>query len=127
MQTIKKILLLLDARERKQAFFLLLMIIIMALLDMLGIASVVPFMAVITNPDIIETNEYLNKVFLISNRFGVENKDQFLFVLGVFVFLFLVISLSFKALTSYSQLRFVQMRRFTIGKRVLELLKLVYQ
>ena len=70
MQTIKKILLLLDARERKQAFFLLLMIIIMALLDMLGIASVVPFMAVITNPDIIETNEYLNKVFLISNRFG---------------------------------------------------------
>lgn len=120
MQTIKKILFLLNARERKQAFFLLLMIIIMALLDMLGIASVVPFMAVITNPDIIETNEYLNKAFLISNRFGVENKDQFLFALGVFVFLFLVISLSFKALTSYAQLRFVQMRRYTIGKRVLE-------
>ena len=120
MQTIKKILFLLNARERKQAFFLLLMIIIMALLDMLGIASVVPFMAVITNPDIIETNKYLNKIFLISNRFGVENKDQFLFVLGVFVFLFLVISLSFKALTSYAQLRFVQMRRYTIGKRVLE-------
>ena len=120
MQTIKKILFLLNARERKQAFFLLLMIIVMALLDMLGIASVVPFMAVITNPDIIETNEYLNKIFLISNKFGVENKDQFLFILGVFVFLFLVISLSFKAITSYVQLRFVQMRRYSIGKRVLE-------
>ena len=120
MKIIKKILFLLDARERKQALLLLLMTIIMALLDMLGVVSIVPFMAVITNPDIIETNNYLNKIFLISNKFGVENEDQFLFALGVSVFLFLVISLSFKALTSYVQLRFIQMKRYTIGKRVLE-------
>ena len=50
MQTFKKLLFLLTARERKHAGLLLLMIIIMALIDMIGVASILPFMAVITNP-----------------------------------------------------------------------------
>ena len=120
METVNKILYLLTPREIKQSIFLLLMIIIMALLDLIGIASVMPFMAVISNPDIIETNSNLNKIFQFSNKFGVENEEQFLFVLGVFVFLALVISLSFKALTTYAQVRFVQMRQYSISKRVLE-------
>ena len=120
MQTLKKILYLLSARELKRAFLLLVMIIIMALLDMMGIASVMPFMAVISNPDIIETNNILNKIFRLSNEFGIENKDQFIFALGIFVFLFLVISLFFKALTTYVQVRFVEMRQYSISKRILE-------
>ena len=120
MKTLNQILYLLNARELKQSILLLLMIIIMALLDMAGIASVMPFMAVISNPDIIETNNILNTVFKFSNKFGIENEDQFLFVLGVFVFLTLVISLSFKALTTYAQVRFVQMRQYSISRRVLE-------
>tara|TARA_B100001057_G_scaffold385847_1_gene392665 strand:+ start:4218 stop:6014 length:1797 start_codon:yes stop_codon:yes gene_type:complete len=120
MQTIKKLLYLLSPRELKQAILLLVMIVIMALLDMMGIASILPFMAVISNPDIIETNEILNKFFQISNEFGIVNKDQFLFVLGIFVFLFLVISLSFKALTIYAQVRFVEMRQYSISKRIFE-------
>ena len=120
MKTLNQILYLLNARELKQSILLLLMIIIMALLDMVGIASVMPFMAVISNPDIIETNNMLNEIFQFSKKFGIENEDQFLFVLGVFVFLTLVISLSFKALTTYAQVRFVQMRQYSISKRVLE-------
>tara|TARA_B100001093_G_scaffold249164_1_gene238585 strand:- start:6159 stop:7961 length:1803 start_codon:yes stop_codon:yes gene_type:complete len=120
MQTLKKLLYLLSARELKRAILLLVMIIIMALLDMMGIASVMPFMAVISNPDIVETNNILNKIFLFSNKFGIENKEQFIFILGIFVFLFLVISLSFKALTTYAQVRFVEMRQYSISKRILE-------
>lgn len=120
MKTLNKILYLLTPRELKQSLLLLVMIIMMALLDMAGIASIMPFMAVISNPEIIETNNILNKVYKFSNKFGIENEDQFLFVLGVFVFLTLVISLSFKALTTYAQVRFVQMRLFSISKRVLE-------
>ena len=77
------------------------MILIMALLDMLGVASIMPFIAVLSNPELIETNVMLNKMFKISGRFGVETNQQFLFLLGIFVFLFLVISLSFRALTFY--------------------------
>ena len=47
MQTLKKLLSLLNSKERKDAVFLTFMIIIMALLDMIGVASILPFMTVL--------------------------------------------------------------------------------
>ena len=120
METLKKILYILTPGESKHAGLVVIMISIMALLDMIGVASILPFMAVVTNPDIIQTNTILNEAFQISNRFGVENNRQFLFALGICVFLLLVISLTFKALTSYVQLRFVQTRNYSIAKRVIQ-------
>ena len=120
MQTYKKLLFLLSHSERKNAVFLLLIILIMALLDMMGVASILPFMAVLTNPDIVETNSFLNKIFQISKNIGVENKQQFLFSLGIVVFTLLVFSLIFKALTNYLQVRFVQLGQYNISKRLVE-------
>ncbi len=120
MNTFQKIFFLLTRQERKRAGLLLIMIIIMALLDMIGVASILPFMAVLTNPYLVETNIILNNMYKISEIIGVENIDQFLFALGALVFLLLIISLAFKALTTYAQVRFVQMREFTIGKRLIE-------
>ena len=120
MNIIKKVFFLLTPSERRQAYLLLLMILIMALLDMIGVASIMPFMAVLTEPNIIETNTILNDMFQISKIFGVENNQQFLFALGIFVFVVLVISLMFKAFTFYFQVRFVQMRQYSISKRLVE-------
>ena len=120
MQTFKKLLFLLNSNERKRAGFLLVMIIIMALLDMIGVASILPFMAVLTNPGLIETNLILESMFQISNMFGVENSQQFLFALGFLVFVTLVTSLIFKALTTYAQVSFILMREYSIGKRLVE-------
>ena len=53
METLKKILFFLNSNERKRAAMLMVMIILMALLDMVGVASIVPFIAVLTNPEII--------------------------------------------------------------------------
>ena len=96
------------------------MIIIMALLDMIGVASVLPFLAVLTNPEIIQTNILLNTMFQASSIFSVENNQQFLFALGILV-LTLVFSLIFKAITIYTQLRFIQNREYTTGKRLVKL------
>ncbi len=120
MQTLQKFFSLLTPDERKHSVLLLIMILIMALLDMIGVASILPFMAVLTNPNLVETNTVLSKMFEISIMFGVENKEHFLFALGVLIFILLVISLSFKALTTYIQVRFVQMREYTISKRFVE-------
>ena len=120
MQIFKKILFLLNSRERKLGGLLLIMILIMALLDMIGVAFILPFMAVLTNPNLIETNDTLSMIFQSLSIFGVENYQQFLFALGFLLFVFLIISLSFKALTTYAQVRFVQMRHFSISKRLVE-------
>ena len=58
------------------------MIMMMALLEMLGVASILPFIAVLSDPDIIETNLILNSVYLTSiELFNVEGYRQFSFFL----------------------------------------------
>jgi ATP-binding cassette, subfamily B, bacterial PglK len=120
MQTIKKYLFLLTPRERKDAGLLLSMILIIALLDMIGVASILPFVAVLTNPGLVETNFILKAMFQKASFFGVEDTQQFLFVLGFLVFFLLIITLIFKAITTYVQVRFVHMRQYSIGKRLVE-------
>ncbi len=120
MQTVKKLLFLLTLQERKRALLLLIMIMMMALLEMLGVASILPFIAVLSNPDIIETNLIMNSVYLTSIKlFNVEGYRQFSFFLGIAMFFTLIFSLSFAALTSYTQIRFVLMREYSIGKRLM--------
>ena len=120
MQIFKKILYLLSSRERRLSAVLLMLIIIMALLEMIGVASIMPFMAVLTNPSLVETNLILNYMFKASSIFGVENNEQFLFALGVLVFILLVTSISFKAFTTYVQIRFVQSLQYNISRRLME-------
>ena len=118
---LKKLLDLLTPPERKRAGLLLGMILTMALLDMIGVASIMPFMAVLANPEIIETNAMLNAVYqAASQHLGINTTEQFLFALGMLVFVLLVVSLGFKALTTYAQLRFTLMREYSIGKRLVE-------
>ena len=121
MQTLKKIFDLLSPAERKRAGLLLGMILVMAFLDMLGVASIMPFMAVLANPEIVQTNTVLNAVYqAASQHLGIDTTEHFLFALGMLVFVLLVVSLAFKALTTYAQLRFGLMREYSISKRLVE-------
>ena len=120
MGNLKKLLYLLTNHERKRAILLLGMILFMALLDMIGVASIMPFIAVMTKPELVETNIILSTMYETSSMFGVETNQQFLYALGIGVFLLLIISLTFKALTSYAQVRFTSMREYSIGKRLVE-------
>lgn len=120
MKPFTKLLYFLNPNERRQAVLVLFMSLLTALLDTIGVASILPFVAVLSNPSVVETNTLLNTIFLNSINFGVENSQQFLFVLGVFVFLVLISSLIFKAITIYIQLRFVQTCQYSISKRMTE-------
>ena len=114
---IKKIIKLLSHREQKIGFMLLLMTLVMAFLDMIGVASIMPFIAVLANPQIIETNLILSKLFIF---FEFEKKDDFILFLGLAAFALLVFSLAFKSLTTYMQLRFALMHEYMLGKRLVE-------
>ncbi len=120
MKTLKKILFLLSPQERNRAGLLLMMILIMAILDTIGVASIMPFIAVLTNPEIVKSNFLLGFMYDKSKIFGVENIDEFIILLGFLVFCVLILSLSFKSLAIYAQLRFAQMREYSIGKRLLQ-------
>mgnify|MGYP006109881769 CR=1 FL=1 len=120
MQNFKKLLFLLSSNERRSAALLLLLILIMAVLDMIGIASVLPFIAVLTNPSLIDSNFILNSMFQFTKIIGVENYQQFLFFLGILVLILLMTSLIFKAITIYAQVKFSENRHYSISKRLVE-------
>ncbi len=120
MEIIKKLVDLLSPAEYKSAGMLMAMILVMAFIDTLGVASILPFIAVLSNPSLVETNPILFKAYRFSESLGVSSIDQFLFLFGFFVFVLLVFSLAVKALTTYAQTRFALMREYSIGKRLVE-------
>jgi len=120
MQIVKKLLFLLTLQERKNAIFLMGMVLVLAMLEMIGVVSILPFLTVLMNPNLIETNFLLNTAFKTSSVFGVETKNNFLFLLGVVVFLILITTITFKFLTFYIQLRFTSLLNHKIAKRFVE-------
>ena len=120
MQTFKKLLFLLSNHEKKRAGLLVIMILILALLDMIGVASIMPFIAVLTNPSLVETNLLLNYMYKASSVFGVQNNQEFLFFSGVFLFFILIFTLIFRAIVTYVQLRFIFLLEHSIGRRLVE-------
>ena len=87
---------------------------------MIGVASIMPFMTVLTNPSLVETNIVLKSLLKFSKIFGVETNQQFLFVLGILVFSLLVVSIILKAFTTYVIVRFAYMREYSISKLLVE-------
>ena len=125
MKVLKKLYFFISSDERKKLPLLVIMITIMALLEMIGVASIIPFITVLTNPTLVETNIFLNNMFKVSGVFGVETNHEFLFILGILVFFLLVTSISFKAFTVYILARFSYMLDYSISKFIIE--KYLYQ
>ena len=117
MSSLKLVFELLTRSERKRAVFLLCMILTMALLDAVGVASIMPFIAVLANPQLVETNALLAKVY---ETFNFTSTNLFLFSLGLLVFILLVLSLSLKAVTNYAQLRYTLVTEYSLSRRLVE-------
>lgn len=121
MNTIIKMLSVLTLPERKSGMLLLFLTIIMALFEVVGVASIMPFLAVLTNPDLIQTNTFLKKLYESVSPFGINNSKDFLFFLGLVVFILLILALTMRSLTVYLQINFVLMREHSISKRLTKL------
>lgn len=116
LETYRKIRDILDARERRNAVLLFGMMLIMGLLEAIGVASVMPFISVVSNPESVETNQHLN---ILYTGLGFTSTDSFLLFLGSAVFVLVVGSLAFKALTYWAMARFTHMRNYTLSSRLL--------
>ncbi len=116
MNVVKKLFELFTIEERKQGVKLFLLILVMAFFDLIGVASILPFVAVLTNPSLIETNTILSKAY---HWFGGDI-HTFMILLGCVLFISFMLSLCIKAVTTYAQLHFVLMREYNLSKRLIE-------
>ena len=120
MNTLKKILDLLTPLEKRRAILLLFLILISAFVDVLGVASILPFIGLLANPNLIESDKFLLYIYNKSNLIGINSYQDFFFLVGILVFTTLIVSLFLRAITNYAQIRFIYMREYSIGRRLLE-------
>jgi len=120
MRTFNRILEILTPHERHQIFQVLLLFVGLALLEAAGLASIMPFLAVLGNPELIETNPILSTLWSIAQSYNIASKDQFLVALGVAAFCLIMFAAIYRGVAQYINNSFVEMCRHSISKRVLE-------
>ena len=120
MDTLKKAVSLLTKSELKRGSLILLLVMGMALLETVGVASVMPFLAVLGNPEIINTNFVLIWLFNVGKSIGIKSPDDFLILLGVGAFILIIVSASYRIITHYVMNIYIEMRRHSISSRLLQ-------
>ena len=118
--SLQKLFQLFDPSEKKRFFFIVIVLIISSLIETLGLTSIMPFVYLASNPEAIIENKILNIIYIESNQFGIVTHEQFIIFFGLFVFFFLIFSLSIRAFTQYIINRFSYMRESSIGVRLIK-------
>lgn len=108
MRTFMQAAALLTPSEKRRGGALLCVVSITALLDTAGIASIMPFLALLGNPELLADSERLNLVFQWSAVLGVKTIDDFLIFLGSTTFLFIVIASIYRCGAQFAMNRYVE-------------------
>jgi len=89
LDVIKQIFSLLTLEQRKRFYILQVLVILMAFTELLGIASIAPFMALVGDMSLLEKDGIYSKVYQLS---GINEPVNFLFITGVAVLSVLTLS-----------------------------------
>jgi len=116
LTTYRRLLDLLDRRERRRFWLLCGMIFIMGGLELAGIASILPFLTVLSQPTVVETNPIFGSIY---QYMGFSTINHYLLFLGICTFFFILFGAAFKSLTIYALNRFSRMREYSISSRML--------
>ena len=106
---------LLDSNEKTKIIFLL-FILLHGIIELTSIASILPFMSLVMEPEIINSNSYLNSIYIY---FKFINYDDFLIATGLLVFALLALSNAYSAFIYWWITRFVQFQSYRLSKKIL--------
>ena len=73
---LKEVYSILDLKEKKQIISVIILQAFSGLLDVVGILSIMPFLATVTNPEILSTNKYLSLIQVWTN---FDDKELIIF------------------------------------------------
>ena len=91
LSIVKRVYRLLNPRERKRSVFLLLSIFANSIVEILGLAIIVPVIGLVVQPETIQTNATLLTAFNAASTIGIDTPSRFLIALcslmiGAFLF-----------------------------------------
>ena len=89
----------------------------MALFQTLGVVSILPFMNVVMQPEMIESNRWLNWLY---NLLGFTNVNSFIIFTGILMLLIIIIGSLTSALATWLKVRFVWRNNHNISSALLK-------
>lgn len=116
IEVYRKILSLFDSRERRQFWWLTALMVLVALVEVVGISSVLLLLNVLADPATIQNSRALSA---FRDLLGSDSIFSFQVALAVAAVIVVVVGLVIKALGSYAMIRFSAMRGYTISMRLL--------
>lgn len=114
--TLKELIFLFDSRTRLKFAFLFVLMLVTAVLETIGIGLVMPFIAVITDPAIIDRNVWLKAA---KDIFRISKPSDFLVLMSAGLIIFYILKNICLGLSTYLQLRFVFSKRSALGEKLL--------
>jgi ATP-binding cassette, subfamily B, bacterial PglK len=87
---------LLSPYQRKRFYILQLLVILMTIVEIIGVASIIPFMALVGDMTQLEQDTFFAKFYQMS---GINSESQFVFILGICVLITLFISMIISVFT----------------------------
>lgn len=117
MDTGRRLWITLTIPQRRRVIMLSGAVIVMALLEVTNVSAIAPFLALASNPLMIEENEILAFLY---EFFGFNDAHSFLVAFGLGVFLLMLVSNAWSALTTWAQLRLVWSLNHQLSLRLLE-------
>ena len=121
MKLISKVRHILEPKEQKLGVFVMLVFVGMAFLDMVSIASIMPFLSVISDQKIISENQILNNLYNFSKNLWVNTEADFTIFLGFLTFFVVVFAAAFRAFAFYIMNNFIYMRSHSLSVRMIEI------
>lgn len=85
-QSIKKTFKILTRSEKKKAFYVLLLIIFNGFIEVLGLALILPVLYIISDPNKIIENEYINEIYHNLSFINTTNQFILLMIIGLPIF-----------------------------------------
>lgn len=96
LNTLKTLLRLINKKRKKQLFLLFLIMLISGLAEVFSLASLIPFLSILSNPEILTNNDLIN---LIIKFFQISDQSQLLMI-TTSIFCFAAISAAFIRITN---------------------------
>jgi ABC-type bacteriocin/lantibiotic exporters, contain an N-terminal double-glycine peptidase domain len=115
-ETFRKLRALLNPREQRQALLLLGMMLVLGVVEMAGVASIFPLIAVLSDPSLVDSNPWLKLTY---DTLGFTSLNAFFIFLSAAVFGVVVLRTLFTAFTSYGLLHYAQMRSHRLSVTLL--------
>ena len=117
LEVMKKLFRLLSPHERQRFYATVVLAIASGLFEMVGVASVLPFLAVLSDPGRIERPGLLNRIY---DGLGFSTHEHFMIFLGLGVLGLILLSLCVRLTAIYAISRFANMRTYSLSRQLIE-------